>query len=353
MRKQRSKLVTMWVLESGTLFADSRPGLNDPRVQLASYLVGDVQSSGEFARHLLTGIEWVKDGRAEEWEFGGNGFTVYFTKDGVDLIPHAYYEEVEEYRLPIEHYTLDELRDALEDWLDLIAEVYPHAAAGRETVLAEMLEEQLDGQRYERSRRRREGRVARDDPPTPVDRKTVERVLADHRLWTETRPRQGQVADFDGMLLRDLDFSGMDLGEAGFQNARLERCRFVGSDLSYALFGGAVAVDCDFTRAVLAGASLDAGDFRGCRFDGATISRAILNASDFRGTSFRGADLNRSGIVHCDLRGAVFDGAKLGDATFANCRVEGARWAGATPPPTFKTDSRVKPLGWLSRPDDA
>ena len=90
MRKLRSKLIELDVLESGALFAEPRLESDDPRVELGAFLTGDVQSSGEVARHLLTGIEWVKDGRAEEWEFGGNGFTVYFTKDGVDLIPHAY-----------------------------------------------------------------------------------------------------------------------------------------------------------------------------------------------------------------------------------------------------------------------
>ena len=167
-----------------------------------------------------------------------------------------------------------------------------------------------------------------------LDDREVAALLADHRLWKQTR-KQGVRFLLSDEHVRGPDMSGEDFGATRFENARLERCRFVGTDLDRADFGEhSEAVDCDFSRSILVKAMIYGSDFSGCRFDGANTIRLECRDSDLRGASF----------VLCDLRDAVFDGANLDTTRFINCRVEGMTWAGATAPPVFRTDDRFQPM---------
>ena len=177
-----------------------------------------------------------------------------------------------------------------------------------------------------------------------LDEREVAALLADHRLWKQTR-KQGIRFSLGDEHVRGLDVSGEDFGATRFQNARLERCRFVGTNLDSADFGGqSEAADCDFSRSILVKAMIYSSDFSGCRFDAANTIRLECRDSDLRGASFRDADLRGASFVNCDLRDAVFDGANLDTTDFINCRVEGMTWAGATAPPNFRTDDRFQPM---------
>ena len=146
MRKQRSKLIKLDVLESGSLYAEPNTASDDSRIGLGPFLRGEVQTSSAIARFLLTGIEMIKGGRVEEWEGPGNILSLLIKKDGAVLAEYNFPDMTEEELLTPEHYSLEELRDALEDWLDLIAEVYPQEAEGSESWYAEMVAEEVERQ---------------------------------------------------------------------------------------------------------------------------------------------------------------------------------------------------------------
>jgi hypothetical protein len=82
--------------------------------------------------------------------------------------------------------------------------------------------------------------------------------------------------DFNGAVLHDANFCGVDLRGA------------------------------DFSGAVLCGA-----DFRGADLRGADFSGAVLCGADFRGAVLCGADFSGAVLCGADFRGAVLCGVKM------------------------------------------
>lgn len=88
---------------------------------LAQFMTGDVQSACE-VRELLDWIVEVETGQVEKKEGDGNAFNIILRPDGAELEHLILVEE------PNVHYTLQEIRDALEDKLAAIGErrkLYP------------------------------------------------------------------------------------------------------------------------------------------------------------------------------------------------------------------------------------
>ena len=81
---------------------------------LAQYLVSDVQESPEVARMLLDLVDRVATGDLDGWEGTGNAFTLTLAPEGATIQP-----ELGSDTAPL-HVSLDELREALGDWLDLL-----------------------------------------------------------------------------------------------------------------------------------------------------------------------------------------------------------------------------------------
>ena len=81
---------------------------------LAQYLVSDVQESSEVTLLLLDLVDQVASGELESWEGTGNAFTLTLKPGGATIQP--------EFGTDTEprHVSLDDLRDALEDWLAMI-----------------------------------------------------------------------------------------------------------------------------------------------------------------------------------------------------------------------------------------
>jgi hypothetical protein len=78
---------------------------------LAQYLVSDVQESPEVTLLLLELVDQVASGDLESWEGTGNAFTLTLTPEGARIQPE-FGEDTEP-----RHVSLDDLREALEDWL--------------------------------------------------------------------------------------------------------------------------------------------------------------------------------------------------------------------------------------------
>lgn len=82
--------------------------------RLSAFLESDVQGSDVFAREILEGIERVASGDLEAWESTGNAHTLTVKSSGA-LLESEVEEDAEPCRL-----RLDELRDALVGWLELL-----------------------------------------------------------------------------------------------------------------------------------------------------------------------------------------------------------------------------------------
>lgn len=81
---------------------------------LAQYLVSDVQESPEVTLLLLELVDQVASGELDRWEGTGNAFTLTLTPEGATIQPE-FGSDTEP-----RHVSLDDLRDALEDWLAAI-----------------------------------------------------------------------------------------------------------------------------------------------------------------------------------------------------------------------------------------
>lgn len=78
---------------------------------LAQYLASDVQESPEVTLLLLELVDQIASGVLESWEGTGNAFTLTLKPEGATIQPELG-ADTEPRRV-----SLDDLRDALEDWL--------------------------------------------------------------------------------------------------------------------------------------------------------------------------------------------------------------------------------------------
>ncbi len=78
---------------------------------LAQYLASDVQESSEVTLLLLELLDQIASGELESWEGTGNAYTLTLEPKGATIKPE-FGTDTEPRRV-----SLDDFRDALEDWL--------------------------------------------------------------------------------------------------------------------------------------------------------------------------------------------------------------------------------------------
>lgn len=83
----------------------------ESRDLLAQYLASDVQESPEVTLLLLELVDQIASGELESWEGTGNAYTLTLEPEGATIQPELG-ADTEPRRV-----SLDDLRDALEDWL--------------------------------------------------------------------------------------------------------------------------------------------------------------------------------------------------------------------------------------------
>ena len=125
-----------------------------------------------------------------------------------------------------------------------------------------------------------------------MDRKELNEILEQHKLWRNSFGQQGTRAD---------------LSEANLWRANLWRANLRGADLR-----GADLSEADLSEANLRRADLSEANLRGANLGGANLRGADLSEANLRGADLRGAD----------LRGADLRGANLSDV-FANEHTSG------------------------------
>lgn len=141
----------------------------------------------------------------------------------------------------------------------------------------------------------------------------LDKILAQHKLWVESKGKTGARADLSNAVL-----SGADLRRADLSYANLEF-----SDLSNAQFGGYyVGQDgADLSHAYLLAANLSFASLSDAHLEGAVVREANLFSADLDDANLKGANLadtnlDETDLTGCDLSNTDLTGASLGGTIF-------------------------------------
>jgi len=93
---------------------DPRARCEQGRHLLAGFLESDVQGSVSLGCKILAAIDKVAGGHLDEWERTGNAYTLTLSPDGADLET-----DVDDDTETL-HVSLEELREAVADWVELL-----------------------------------------------------------------------------------------------------------------------------------------------------------------------------------------------------------------------------------------
>ena len=102
-------------------------------------------------------------------------------------------------------------------------------------------------------------------------------ILASHKLWVETKGKQGVFANLKDANLEDADLRGANLRAACLKDANL--------------------YDASLKDANLGGANLEGANLTGANLEGANLTGAILTDADLTGANLTKADLRGANLT--------------------------------------------------------
>ena len=142
-------------------------------------------------------------------------------------------------------------------------------------------------------------------------------------------------ADFSAALLDKTSFKDSRLAAADFRKALVKGGDFTGADLTGTLFASVSAGGAAFAKARMAGLDGSNSDFSGADFSQAELSKANFNNAIFDKAKMTGVKAaaftaQRASFADCDLTGADLAGARLNAAVFNGAKLCGATFTAAT-----------------------
>ena len=147
-------------------------------------------------------------------------------------------------------------------------------------------------------------------PEMPPPRRAAEKLKGDTPFDLE-RARQGGYVN---AILRDHDFSRLDLSGIDFSGTLFAGSKFVGTILSGTILRGANLTKTDLTQASLRGAVLDFADFGAATLAGASFAKATLASTKLCGLDLTGLDFSGVSGVYADFTGSTLTGAAFKEA---------------------------------------
>ena len=101
--------------------------------------------------------------------------------------------------------------------------------------------------------------------------------------------------DFSGLTLEGAVFDNVDLSSSSFADASLTEVKFLGCDLTSVDFNRANLVECAFNESVLNGTDFSYSKVDYCNFADADLAGAIMMEADFTNSDFSASEnLNAS-----------------------------------------------------------
>lgn len=145
-----------------------------------------------------------------------------------------------------------------------------------------------------------------------ITQKEIDEKIKAHEQWLNASKKNAKRAIFENVLIKEKDFSNLDLHEVIFKNVKCENTNFCGTNLCFATFGDTKFYAPNFKNAILKYAK-----FVSCHIVDGIYHNAILDDARF---------------LRTNLFNANFQNAKLAGAFFAVSTVENARlnWATST-----------------------
>jgi uncharacterized protein YjbI with pentapeptide repeats len=165
------------------------------------------------------------------------------------------------------------------------------------------------------------------------------------RLSRETVAAKVQHGDsFDGVLLRGIDLSALDLKNADFRGAIIIDCSLEGADLSGADLSASVLTNANLRGANLAetvcsDADMSKSDLSSANLTGAILTNACLEnviatnarlnqvsaqGARFVGADLTGASLQQAVLTECDLSKCTLTNASFRQSIMLRCTLTGA-----------------------------
>ena len=144
-----------------------------------------------------------------------------------------------------------------------------------------------------------------------MDKKTLKKILREHKKWLDSNKTKGSRASLAGE-----DLHGTSLYKANLEGADLHGASLRGADLKGATMRCADLRGANLCAADLGGANMREVDLRGAILSGAALRGADLSYADLRGANLydanlRGANLRCTVMREVDLCGADLCGADM------------------------------------------
>ena len=104
-----------------------------------------------------------------------------------------------------------------------------------------------------------------------MNKEELKQILEQHKIWVQSKGKEGQQANLKGAILEYADLEGANLEGANLKHANLDGANLKGANLE-----GAVLEHADLTGAILEGADLQ----------GAILKSANLGHTNLYGAKF-------------------------------------------------------------------
>lgn len=139
-------------------------------------------------------------------------------------------------------------------------------------------------------------------------------------------------ADFEGVAVRDVDWSSQGASRVTFERCRLERVVLIGAELATARLVDVSFVDCDLSGAWFTRADATRVSFHGCRMEGVILTDGMwrdvrISDSKVDTANMRMSRFERFRFERCRLPSADFYGATLAGGRVIGCDLTGAEFS--------------------------
>lgn len=167
-----------------------------------------------------------------------------------------------------------------------------------------------------------------------ANREQLEKLKEGVAAWNQWRTENPDLSiDLMKADLRDVEYPGIDFGEANLSRANFRDAILTGADLSLAVLTGANLTGAKLTNADLSGASGENVQFFGVDASDADLSEAVLKghfnsasfvAANLSGGVFTDSTFDTSDLTGSNLTGTDFRDSNLGQVNFSGASLEGA-----------------------------
>ena len=138
----------------------------------------------------------------------------------------------------------------------------------------------------------------------------IKEICARHTLWI-LDAEGGTRANFSGCIIKDADFTGVDLSSANFERAQFSNCNFENACMMVADMRRAVFENCNFTNATAEEVHAEKAIFDKCNFTQADFIESHFNEARFKDCVFDCISLEKSCIKGTDFEGTIPDAEEI------------------------------------------